>query len=68
MMPLVQSVIETKIFGALASTRLQMTYCNVDTQDTLECTFKFALEKTSTVATIYVKIDDRTIETRVADL
>ena len=67
LVPLTSVSVKSELRGPLATIEVELTYLNPLEDSPLECTYTFPLEKTSFLAKLEAKIDDRVIATQVKD-
>ena len=66
-MPLQRIVVDCSIEGPTARLNLDLTYINSNKDEPIECTYVFPLEATTLISKFKATIDDRVIETKIAD-
>ena len=67
LLPLTKVDVKSEIRGAMVTQNIELTYVNPSSTNPLECTYIFPLDKSSTLASLEVTIDDRVIQTKVQD-
>jgi len=59
--------IRSELLGPTAITNVELTYCNPNESNPLECTYVFPMEKTTVVTKFEATINDKVIETKVIE-